>query len=185
MSLPRDIRRLALLAIYQLDSGSISSDDAPAAALGALGDLESLESEGLPKPTGKLTDRDRQRAAKLAASAWNDRKTADALVLELAPDWPTGRQPIVDRSILRIAIFEMTTGATPPKAAVNEAVELAKQFSTEKSPSFINGILGKILKTVLARQDAAAAQIPAPDPAADPATDPAEEHAGNGDESDA
>lgn len=153
--MPRDIRRLALLALYQLDSASTPDTEAPEFAAATLaGDLESLESEGLPKQTGELTDRDRRRAADLAAAAWTARANADAMVADLAPDWPTSRQPIVDRSILRIAIHEMTTGDTPPKVAVNEAVELAKQFSTEKSPSFINGVLGKILKAVLADQDA-------------------------------
>ena len=50
---------------------------------------------------------------------------------------------------MRLAHFEMTSGRTPPKVAVNEAVELAKSFSTERSPAFINGLLGKVLKRVL------------------------------------
>ena len=59
------------------------------------------------------------------------------------------RQPAVDRALLRLAYYEMTSGTTPPKAAVSEAVKLAKEFSTEKSPAFVNAILDKLLKKVL------------------------------------
>jgi N utilization substance protein B len=55
----------------------------------------------------------------------------------------------VDRAILRLAHFEMTSGKTAPKIVVNEAVELAKRYSTERSPSFINALLDKVLKEVL------------------------------------
>jgi hypothetical protein len=65
------------------------------------------------------------------------------------PDWPSRRLAPIDRAILRLAHFEMTSGRTPPKVAINEAVELAKAFSTEKSPAFINGLLGKVLKRLL------------------------------------
>ncbi len=71
---------------------------------------------------------------------------ADHTVAELAPDWPTYRQPVVDRNILRLAYYEMIPGTTPPKVAINEAIELAKEFSTEKSPLFVNGVLDKIYR---------------------------------------
>jgi len=67
-------------------------------------------------------------------------------VAALSPDWPTHRQPVVDRNILRLAYFEIVSGAAPPKVAINEAVELAREFSTEKSPAFVNGVLDKIMK---------------------------------------
>jgi N utilization substance protein B len=75
-------------------------------------------------------------------------------MLKLAPDWPAHRQGAVDRCILRIAHYEMTSGRTPPKVAVNEAVELAKEFGSERSPAFVNGLLDKVLKRVLAEQGA-------------------------------
>jgi N utilization substance protein B len=83
----------------------------------------------------------------LAERAWALRAEADAAVAAIAPDWPTYRQPVVDRSILRLAYYEMSAGRTPPKVAINEAVELAKEFSTEKSPLFINGVLDKIYRS--------------------------------------
>jgi transcription antitermination protein NusB len=64
----------------------------------------------------------------------------------LAPQWPVRRQPAVDRSLLRMSIWELTNADTPPKVVIDEAIELAKQFSTEQSPSFINGVLDAVLK---------------------------------------
>ena len=86
------------------------------------------------------------RAFELAQAAWHDRQAADVAMTQLAPDWPTHRQPPLDRAILRLAYHEMTSGRTPAKVAVNEAVELAKQFCSEQSPAFINGVLDKIAR---------------------------------------
>ena len=80
-----------------------------------------------------FTKGEKDRAIALASGAYEDRAKADGVMLELAPTWPASRQAAVDRAILRLAHFEMTRGKTPPKVAVNEAVELAKTFSTEKS----------------------------------------------------
>lgn len=145
MASPRDIRRLALLALYQLDA----SPDADAASLRAsIEDLDSLGEEGLTLADGftAVSAKDLDAAVGKARGAWDARAQADAELTALAPDWPTHRQAAVDRAILRLAWHEMTTNASPPKAVVNEAVELAKQFSTDKSPAFINALLGKVLK---------------------------------------
>jgi N utilization substance protein B len=88
----------------------------------------------------------RQRAQEMAAAAWDARETADQWVSRLAPQWPPRRQPGVDRSILRLAIWELTNADTPPKVVIDEAIELAKHYSTEHSPSFVNGVLDAILK---------------------------------------
>jgi N utilization substance protein B len=88
----------------------------------------------------------RRLALKLASEAWNGREAADQWMERLAPQWPPRRQPGVDRSILRLAIHEMTGGQTPPKVAIDEAIELAKAFSTEQSPGFVNGVLDAILR---------------------------------------
>ncbi len=71
----------------------------------------------------------------------------------LAPEWPTYRQPVVDRNILRLAYFEIESGQTPPKVAINEAVELAREFSTQKSPAFVNGVLDKIMRNLTRTPD--------------------------------
>jgi len=91
-------------------------------------------------------DEVRRLALHLAAGAWNGRATADPWVERLAPQWPPRRQPGVDRAILRLAIHEMTGGHTPPKVAIDEAIELAKAFSTENSPAFVNGVLDAVLR---------------------------------------
>ncbi len=82
-------------------------------------------------------------------------READAEFSRLAPAWPSHRLAAVDRAILRLAHFEMSSGRTPPKVAVNEAVELAKEFGTDRSPAFVNGLLDKVLRRVLAEAQAA------------------------------
>lgn len=70
------------------------------------------------------------------------------IIGKLAPEWPLMQIAVVDRNILRMAIAELEyhEGDTPIKAVINEAVELAKRFGSESSPSFINGVLGTYLK---------------------------------------
>lgn len=137
MATPRDIRRLAFQALYQLDArGVVDADDIRL----SLDDNQDYQ----PK--------DRDKAFELANAAFAHKNEADAAMRELAPTWPAHRQAAVDRAILRLAHYEMTRGGIHPKIAVNEAVELAKAFSTDKSPGFVNGLLDKILKKVLADQ---------------------------------
>jgi transcription antitermination protein NusB len=131
MATSRDIRRCAIQALYQFDAGNAESDEIIKASLAdSPGDMDA-----------------HTRGFELAKEAWSAHDRADAAVAELSPEWPTHRQPAVDRSILRLAHYEMLSGKTPPKVAINEAVELAREFSTEKSPAFINGVLDRILKT--------------------------------------
>ena len=70
----------------------------------------------------------------------------DSLIGRYAPAWPVPQLPIVDRNILRIAIFELLHNpATPRKTAVDEAVEMAKTFGSDSSARFVNGVLGSIM----------------------------------------
>jgi N utilization substance protein B len=124
------MRRAALQCLYQFDSSADIGDDVVRESL--------YESPG--------TEADHDEGLRLARQAWAIHTQADAIATEHAEDWPTRRQPIVDRSILRLAYCEMALGRTPPKVAINEAVELAKEFSTEQSPMFINGILDKMYR---------------------------------------
>jgi len=82
----------------------------------------------------------------MAKAAWEGREIADKWVERLAPQWPPRRQPGVDRSILRLAVWELTGGQTPPKVVLDEAIELAKEYSTEQSAAFVNGVLDAVLK---------------------------------------
>jgi transcription antitermination protein NusB len=134
MAYSRDIRRCALQALYQFDAGAVESPEQVRESL--------ADSPG--------SDDVHQRGFDLACAAWEARAAADANVAKLTPDWPTHRQPVIDRNILRLAYYEMASGLTPPKVAINEAVELAHEFSTDKSPLFINGVLDKIMKQLRA-----------------------------------
>jgi len=163
MATPRDIRRLALLALYQFDA--LKGEDTPSireSIRASLENLEALEEEGLTfaDPKRQFSDAEKDKAVAIAEGAWNARDDADAVFAELAPEWPAYRMPAVDRAVLRLCHHEMHTGS-PPKAVVNEGVELAKQFSTKDSPGFVNALLDKVLKRVLSDTQA---EQPAPEP---------------------
>lgn len=69
----------------------------------------------------------------------------DQFIAEHAPEWPMEQVAIIDRNILRIALWEITAyGKTPVKVAINEAVELAKIFGSDSTPRFVNGVLGSL-----------------------------------------
>lgn len=72
----------------------------------------------------------------------------DALIGRYAPEWPVEQIALIDRNILRIAIFEiLLRNNTPIKVAINEAVELAKEFGSDSSGRFVNGVLGSLVAT--------------------------------------
>ena len=68
----------------------------------------------------------------------------DEWIAQFAHGWSLERKNRVDLAILRVAVFEILAGQVPEPVVVNEAVELSKQYSTERSPAFINGVLGSI-----------------------------------------
>jgi N utilization substance protein B len=71
----------------------------------------------------------------------------DKMIGECAPEWPIDQIPPIDRIILELAIFELKFEKDlPPKVAIDEAVELAKQFGADNSSKFINGVLGSVYK---------------------------------------
>jgi len=127
------IRRLAMQVLFQIDQSGETDAEALLAGLDEEFDDEMAV---------------RVRGVELALGAWAQRAQSDALVNTIAPDWPTHRQPPVDRAILRLAYHEITTGHVPAKVAINEAVELAKRFGSEQSPPFINGVLDKVAKRI-------------------------------------
>ena len=70
----------------------------------------------------------------------------DELITRYADHWAISRMPVVDRNVIRVAVWELVWGEDVPVAvAINEAVELAKSYSTEDSGRFVNGVLGKIV----------------------------------------
>ena len=86
-------------------------------------------------------------ASELVQAVLAKREELDGRIAKVAPAWPVDQMSAVDRNILRLAISEMLgDNGTPVRAAINEAVELAKTFGSEKSSSFVNGVLGSIAK---------------------------------------
>lgn len=73
-------------------------------------------------------------------------KKIDKLISTAAPERPVKELSKIDLAILRLAIYELKFTDTPPKVIIDEAVELAKEYGAESSPSFINGVCGTILK---------------------------------------
>lgn len=78
----------------------------------------------------------------LSKSAEIDKKIEKA-----APAWPIEKLNKIDLAILRLAVYEIEEHKTPPKVIIDEAVELAKEYGGENSPSFVNGVLGTIYKS--------------------------------------
>ncbi len=72
----------------------------------------------------------------------------DVLVERLAENWRLDRLAAVDRSILRLAIYELRSATAPPKVVIDEALELAKKFSSAEAPAFLNGILDAAFKSL-------------------------------------
>ena len=84
----------------------------------------------------------------LALGAWANRSEADALIDKFARDWTAAGLPAVDSAILRLAIYEMRhCPDVPDKVAIDEAIELAKIYSTDSSSRFINGLLDSVMKS--------------------------------------
>jgi len=86
----------------------------------------------------------------------------DRLIARYAPEWPLDQMAVIDRNVLRIAIFEfLVYGETPVKVAINEAVELAKTYASDSAPRFINGVLGSLADRIPAlKQELLAVPLP-------------------------
>jgi N utilization substance protein B len=84
-------------------------------------------------------------ARSLVQGVIEHREQLDVMIGTYAPEWPVDQMAVIDRNVLRIALFEfLIDGSTPPKVAINEAVELAKVFGSDSSPRFVNGVLGTL-----------------------------------------
>jgi len=125
----RKARALALQALYEVDSAGHETE----AAVTHL-----LANEGLSEENEAFT-------RELVSGVIRNREKIDHNIQSFAPAWPIEQIPVVDRNILRLAIFEILfDDKVPVKVAINEAVELAKRFGTGNSPKFVNGVLGSV-----------------------------------------
>ena len=123
----RQARICALQALYELDTTNHNAADAIA---------NRLADTSLP-PEGEAFLR------QLVSGVVGNRDRLDALIQQYAPTWPVSQIAVIDRNVLRLALLELSTiPDTPPKVAINEAVDLAKLFGSDSSSRFVNGVLG-------------------------------------------
>ena len=127
----REARELALRMLFQLDVGKQPVEEVVEAALAQ----------------SQLEGKNRAFAEELVRGALANLAAIDARLLLLATDWTPDRQAAVDRNILRLGAYELIyLPESPVAAVVNEAVELAKKYSTAESGRFVNGILGALAR---------------------------------------
>lgn len=123
-------RRRAFQALFEAEFGRVSALHALQRAAG---------SANLPRA-------DVAYAEALVIGVARERAQLDQIVTDTAPIWPVDQISIVDRTVLRIALYELlfNNAAVPPGAVINEAIELAKAFGSEASRRFVNGVLGTV-----------------------------------------
>lgn len=149
----RAARRMAIDVLYEAEiRGSLPSEA-----------LEQRQRSGWVIPTSDdLSGDDQEEGVRVEASVayaceliegvQEHHADIDALLVRYADRWAIERMPVVDRTLLRLATYEMLWAEDVPVAvAINEAVEIAKELSTEDSGRFVNGILGRIAEESLPR----------------------------------
>lgn len=129
MGVRRKARAVALQALYEVNSVGHDVEK----VLPRL-----LEESGLSEENAAFV-------RGLVSGVLQNKGKIDQHIKNFAPAWPVEQIPIVDRNILRLAIFEiLLDNNVPVKVAINEAVELAKKFGSDSSPRFVNGVLGSV-----------------------------------------
>jgi transcription antitermination factor NusB len=124
-------RELTMQALYQLD---VQGPDV----------LELLGAFFLEEENDEFV---RKLASDWTRGTWQNIEQCDELITDSTIKWEFTRLSPVDKSILRLAVYQLRfCPDIPPKVVINEAIELAKKFSTDKSPGFVNGVLDAVLK---------------------------------------
>ncbi|MEK7778318.1 MAG: transcription antitermination factor NusB [Chloroflexota bacterium] len=127
----RQARRALLQVLYEMDSSGHTLDDTLPWVLDRT----------------RLNKETRVFVQELATQVMAHRQELDMEIQRHAPAWPVKQLSVVDRNILRVAIYEMKLAKdTPARVAINEAVELAKHFGSDGSQRFVNGVLGAVMK---------------------------------------
>lgn len=126
----RRVRVLALQALYELDLTTHAPESVLARHL---------------EEASQLTPEGADYLRELVLGVHTHAAALDVWIGRCAPEWPVEELAVVDRNILRLSLWEFAiSGAAPTKVAINEAVELAKQFGSDSAPRFINGVLGTL-----------------------------------------
>ena len=129
MGVRRKARAIALQVLYEFDAAGHNVEAALAHFLADAG----------------LSEDNAAFAQRLVNGVIQNQEQIDQHIKNFAPAWPLEQIPIVDRNILRLAIFEiLLDNNVPVKVAINEAVELAKKFGSDSSSRFVNGVLGSV-----------------------------------------
>ena len=134
----RRSREVALQVLYAADLAGSETPDAEKAQ------------QALDAVTGAFELREGARvfAKELVTGVAGRRAEIDALLEACSTRWRVARMPVVDRNVLRIGVFELLGGDVPVEVAIDEAVELARQFGGEGSPAFVNGLLDAVARRV-------------------------------------
>lgn len=153
-------RIVALQALFEIDSSGHAPDvvlyERMEAAVRARQQAQQPQEPWLPAHVPGAPEAEREEEMEplgesglkfllwLVAGVLSYRERIDSLIHRFAPEWPVEQLAIVDRSILRLALYELGAHEheAPPKVIINEAVELAKLFGGDSSPRFVNGVLG-------------------------------------------
>ena len=133
MSSRRRSREHALQILYQWDMRKQPVEESIEAFYGSLYSEESAEEPDRDEFLGQLVRGTVEKAEEI-----------DALISGHAEHWRLERMPAVDRNILRLAIYELRNTETPAPVVIDEALELARRFSTEESVQFVNGVLDAV-----------------------------------------
>ena len=134
-------RMIALQTLYEYDF-RVACNDVQA-------DLNEIVERNLERYDKALDDKAFVRD--LVSEVTARQKALDAFIQPIAPEWPIDQIARVDRTILRMAVYELTERRehVPPKVVINEAVELAKAFGSDNSSKFVNGVLGTAYRTLV------------------------------------
>ena len=133
-------RHRAVQVLYQCDLRGISAAEGIRNYYTGLYSEEPEELERPPEPDDFMEE--------LVHGASNSRDEIDKRIEQHAANWRVERMPVVDRNILRLAIYELTAGKLPVPVIIDEALELARKFSGKESVSFLNGVLDAVRKNL-------------------------------------
>lgn len=129
-------RETALRMLYQTEVGKLPVADVTRSHA-AIGDAEALA----------LDERARDYADALVQGSWDERAELDGYIADAARNWRVERLAVIDRLLLRLAVHEILRHPeTPPRVAIDEAIELARAYSGDESARFVNGVLDGIFR---------------------------------------
>jgi N utilization substance protein B len=138
-------RQLAIQVLFEVDSVGHLPGDVVDARLS-----NPLPSESGDDPEVPVSEEASRYLRWLVSGVITHRDELDAMIARYAPEWPVDQLAIIDRNVLRMALYEIGAHGVdaPAKVVINEAVELAKRFGGDNSPRFVNGVLGSALNEV-------------------------------------